>query len=109
MISKIVMTGSFEDLTSLFVFTQWGFYMVAVAGLIRLRITEPSAERPVKRWGYPVMPALFVVIAAILTVSQFLERPVRSVVGLLIILLGLPIYSALERRRQRVASVPGER
>ena len=41
--------------------------------------------------------------------TKFLERPERSVVGLLIILLGLPIYSALERRRQRVASVPGER
>ena len=103
----LVLTGSFEDLTSLFVFTQFGFYMMAVAGLIRLRMKEPEAARPVKVWGYPIFPALFVVLAAVLTVSQFLERPERSVVGLLIILLGVPLYSWLDRRRARVASVPG--
>jgi APA family basic amino acid/polyamine antiporter len=100
----LVLTGSFEDLTSLFVFTQWGFYLVAIAGLIRLRVREPEAVRPVKVWGYPVVPMLFVGLATVLTVSQFLERPERSVIGLLIILLGLPIYAWLDRRRSRVAS-----
>lgn len=101
----LVLSGSFEDLTSLFVFTQWGFYMISVAGLIRLRIREPDAARPLKVWGYPVLPASFVLLAAVLTVSQFLERPGRSMIGLLIILLGIPIFSWLDRRRTRVASV----
>jgi len=104
----LVLSGSFEDLTSLFVFTQWGFYMISVAGLIRLRIKEPDAPRPLKVWGYPFLPAAFVVLAAVLTVSQFLERPGRSMLGLLIVLLGVPIYSWLDRRRARVASVRGE-
>jgi amino acid transporter len=95
----LALTGSFEDLTSLFVFTQWGFYMVAVAGLIRLRMAEPDAPRPVKAWGYPVIPGLFVLLAAALTISQFLERPARSAIGLGVILLGLPMYSWLDRRR----------
>lgn len=95
----LVLTGSFEDLTSLFVFTQWGFYLIAVAGLIRLRVKEPGAPRPVKAWGYPVVPLAFVGIATVLTVSQFLERPGRSTAGLLIVLAGLPVYSWLKKRR----------
>ena len=97
----LVLTGSFEDLTSLFVFTQWGFYLIAVAGLIRLRAKEPEAHRPVKAWGYPLMPLAFVGIATVLTVSQFLERPGRSTLGLLVVLAGLPVYSWLHKRRSR--------
>ncbi len=103
----LVLTGSFEDLTSLFVFTQWGFYLLAVAGLIRLRQREPDAPRPVRVWGYPIVPWLFVVLATVLTVSQFIERPLRSTVGLGLVLLGLPVYSWLDRRRGRVASSAG--
>jgi amino acid transporter len=99
----LVLTGSFEDLTSLFVFTQWGFYLVSVAGLIRLRVREPDAERPVKVWGYPVGPLLFVGLATLLTVSQFIERPGRSGLGLLIVLAGFPIYRVLAARQARAA------
>jgi APA family basic amino acid/polyamine antiporter len=103
----LVLTGSFEDLTSLFVFTQWGFYLVTVAGLIRLRVREPEAARPVKVPGYPVLPLLFVGLATVLTVSQFVERPGRSFLGLVIVLFGLPVFAWLDRRRSRVASGGG--
>lgn len=93
-----VLTGTFEDLTSLFVFTQWMFYALGVVGLFRLRRTEPDAPRPVKVWGYPVVPALFVLLATVLTVSQFVERPVRSTIGLALVLLGLPIYAWMRTR-----------
>jgi len=99
----LVLTGSFEDLTSLFVFTQWGFYLFTVAGLIRLRVREPDALRPVKVPGYPVVPLLFVGLATVLTVSQFIERPGRSALGLVIVLAGLPIYRVLATRRARSA------
>jgi APA family basic amino acid/polyamine antiporter len=99
----LVLTGSFEDLTSLFVFTQWGFYLVTVAGLLRLRVREPDAERPVKVWGYPILPLLFVGLSTVLTVSQFLERPGRSALGLLIVLAGYPIYRILAARRAGVS------
>ena len=97
----LVLTGSFEDLTSLFVFTQWGFYLISIAGLMRLRVREPEAPRPVKAWGYPVIPLLFLAVATVLTVSQFFDRPVRSTFGLLVILLGLPVYSWYDQRRMR--------
>ena len=99
----LVLTGSFEDLTSLFVFTQWGFYLVTVAGLIRLRVREPEAARPVKVPGFPIVPLLFVGLATVLTVSQFLERPERSLIGLLVVLAGLPLYGWLRHRRNREA------
>lgn len=94
----LVFTGEFQDLASLFVFTQWGFYLLSVAGLIRLRIREPDTPR-VKVWGYPIVPGGFVLLAAALTVSQFIQRPVRSTVGLGLILLGLPLYQWLTARR----------
>jgi amino acid transporter len=97
----LVLTGSFEDLTSLFVFTQFGFYLIAVAGLVRLRIREPEAERPVKAWGYPVIPWLFMILATVLTVAQFSERPLRSAAGLAVILLGLPVYRWVRGRYAR--------
>jgi hypothetical protein len=49
----------------------------------------------VKVWGYPVVPLLFVGLATVLTVSQFIERPGRSGLGLLIVLAGFPIYRVL--------------
>ncbi|HKP49985.1 MAG TPA: amino acid permease, partial [Gemmatimonadales bacterium] len=97
----LVLTGSFEDLTSLFVFTQWGFYLLTVAGLIRMRVKEPEAARPVKVPGYPVLPLLFVGLATVLTISQFIERPGRSALGLLIVLAGLPIYRFVVARQAR--------
>ncbi len=95
----LVLTGSFEDLTSLFVFTQWLFFALGVAGLFRLRRLEPDTPRPVRAPGYPVLPALFVLIATVLTVSLVVQRPVRSVVGLALILAGIPVYLFVTRRR----------
>ena len=92
-----VLTGTFEDLTSLFVFTQWLFYALGVWGLFRLRRLEPDTPRPVRAWGYPVMPALFIALAAVLTISLFAERPARSSVGLALTLLGLPVYFWMRR------------
>ena len=101
-----VLTGTFEDLTSLFVFSQWLFYALGVWGLFRLRRIEPDTPRPVRVWGYPVMPAVFIGLAAVLTISQFAERPVRSSIGLALILLGVPIYFWM--RRSRAAAGAGQ-
>ncbi|HEX9893723.1 MAG TPA: amino acid permease [Gemmatimonadales bacterium] len=93
-----VLSGTFEDLTSLFVFTQWLFYGLGVIGLFQLRRIEPDTPRPVRAWGYPLMPALFVLLCSVLTVSQFAGRPVRSSVGLALILAGLPLYAWMRRK-----------
>jgi len=92
MASIMALSGTFEDLTSLFVFATWIFYGLAVVVLFRLRRTEPDLARPYRAWGYPALPALFVMGAVALTVSLWIARPVRSTIGLALILLGLVFY-----------------
>jgi amino acid transporter len=96
--SVMAMTGTFEDLTSLFVFATWIFYGLAVAALFRLRRKEPGLARPYRAWGYPVLPALFVLGAVALTVSLWIARPVRSTIGLALILTGLIFYRHWQRK-----------
>ncbi|MBV9885743.1 MAG: amino acid permease [Acidobacteria bacterium] len=88
----MALTGTFEELTSLFIFAGWIFYGLAVVALFRMRKTEPDMPRPYRCWGYPWVPGLFVAGALALTVNIWLERPGRSSIGLLLILVGVPFY-----------------
>jgi APA family basic amino acid/polyamine antiporter len=63
------LTGTFEELTSLFVFAAWIFYALSVVAMFRLRRIAPELPRPYRTWGYPVVPALFVAGALALTVN----------------------------------------
>ena len=90
--SVMALTGTFEELTNLFIFAGWIFYGLAVVALFRLRRTEPNLLRPYRSWGYPWVPALFVLGALALTVNLWLDRPGRSTAGLLLILAGIPFY-----------------
>jgi basic amino acid/polyamine antiporter, APA family len=96
--SIFALTGTFEELTSLFLFATWIFYALAVAAMIRLRRTEPALERPYRCWGYPWVPAAFLAGAAALTVTLWLARPVRSSIGLVLILSGLIFYSHWKKK-----------
>jgi APA family basic amino acid/polyamine antiporter len=88
----MVLTGQFEDLFSLFIFAQWIFYALAVASVFALRRREPDLARAYRAWGYPVLPAIFVIGAAALTVNLYIQRPGRSSLGLALILFGLVFY-----------------
>ena len=90
--SLMALTGTFEELTNLFVFAAWIFYGLAVVALFRLRRTEPEMPRPYRCTGYPWVPGIFVAGALALTVSIFIQRPGRSSIGLLLIAAGLPFY-----------------
>ena len=95
--SIMALTGTFEELTNLFIFAGWIFYGLAVVALFRLRRTEPDMPRPYRCWGYPWVPGLFVLGALALTVNLWLDRPGRSTVGLLLILAGIPFYLHWQR------------
>ena len=92
MASILALTGTFEDLFSLFIFAQWIFYGLVVASVYGLRRREPDLPRPYRTWGYPWVPAVFIVGALALTLSLLAARPVRSIFGLALILLGLVFY-----------------
>jgi amino acid transporter len=100
----MALTGTFEELSNLFIFAAWIFYGLAVVALFRLRKTEPSMPRPYRCWGYPWVPGIFVAGALALTVSLWLQRPGRSSIGLLLIVAGLPFYRYWARRQSAVGN-----
>jgi len=73
------------------------FYILTVSGLFRLRFTRPDAERPYRAFGYPVIPALYILGAAVVLVILFLYKPSSTWPGLVIILAGLPVYFLFRR------------
>jgi basic amino acid/polyamine antiporter, APA family len=105
--SLMALTGTFEELTNLFIFAAWIFYGLAVVALFRMRYTEPNLLRPYRCWGYPWVPGIFVAGALALTLNIWIERPGRSSVGLLLILAGLPFYRWWAARIAARESVPG--
>jgi APA family basic amino acid/polyamine antiporter len=98
--SLMALTGTFEELTNLFIFAAWIFYASAVVALFRMRKTEPDLPRPYRCWGYPWVPGIFVAGALALTINIWIERPGRSSIGLFLILAGLPFYRSWTRRTQ---------
>jgi APA family basic amino acid/polyamine antiporter len=92
------LTGTFEELTSLFIFAAWIFYGLTVVSLMRLRRSEPDLPRPYRCWGYPWVPVMFVAGATALTITLWLARPVRSSIGLALILSGLFFYRHWARK-----------
>jgi len=88
----LALTGTFEELYSLFVFAVWIFSALTGIALLRLRRVEPNLARPYRAWGYPLTPVIFAIAAVALTVNLWFVRPVRSTLGLAVILLGIPFY-----------------
>ncbi len=74
------------------------FYVLTIAGIFRLRKKRPDAERPFRVPGYPVVPALYIVGATIVLVLLFVYRPATTWPGLVITILGLPVYLLLRRK-----------
>jgi basic amino acid/polyamine antiporter, APA family len=68
------------------------FYILTIAGVFRLRATRPNLDRPYRAWGYPFVPALYIVGAATILLVLFLYRTATTWPGLIIVLLGVPVY-----------------
>jgi amino acid transporter len=88
----LALSGTFEELYSLFVFAVWIFFALTAVALLRLRRREPNLDRPYRVFGYPWTPLIFLLAAIALTVNLWTVRPVRSSIGLLVILAGVPFY-----------------
>jgi APA family basic amino acid/polyamine antiporter len=90
--SLLALSGTYEELYSLFVFAVWIFFALTAIALLRLRKIEPNLSRPYRAWGYPLTPLIFLAAAIALTVNLWMVRPVRSTLGLLVILAGIPFF-----------------
>ncbi len=79
------------------------FYVLTIAGIFRLRRTRPDAERPYRAFGYPVVPALYIVGAAAIMLVLFAYRPSTTWPGLVLVLLGVPVYLLRRRYARRMS------
>jgi len=103
----LALSGTYEELYSLFVFAVWIFFALNAIALLRLRKNEPGLSRPYRAWGYPWTPLIFLVAAIALTVNLWLIRPVRSSLGLTVIFGGIPFFYRW-RKPPRSAAAPAE-
>jgi basic amino acid/polyamine antiporter, APA family len=97
----LVLTGTYQELYSFEIFAIWLFLALTAVALIRLRSKESDLPRPFRVWGYPWTPALFGVVACAIAMNLWLVRPVRSSVGLAIILLGVPFFHYWRKEARR--------
>lgn len=104
----ILVGGAFSELFSLAIFAEWLFYMVAASTIFVFRRREADVTRPYRTTGYPFVPALFIATAAVLLVYTFKNNLRDSFAGVIVILLGIPVYLWFARKRGREAP-PGER
>jgi APA family basic amino acid/polyamine antiporter len=99
----LCLTGSYGQLLDYVVFAVLVFYILTIVGLFVLRYTRPDAERPYKAFGYPVLPAIYIVMALFIDVVLLRYKPQFTWPGLIIVLLGIPVYFAWSRNSRRVA------
>ncbi len=98
-IALLLLGGSFRQFFSLAIFAEWMFYMIAGSTVFVFRRREPRAERPYRVWGYPVVPAVFVLVSAALLYYTFTDNLKSSAGGCLAILAGVPVFYFFARRR----------
>jgi APA family basic amino acid/polyamine antiporter len=94
----LVLSGRYEQLFTYVIFASWILYGMATASVIVLRRKRPDLPRPYRTLGYPVVPVLFVMVAIALLGSTMRSSPRESVMGICIILIGLPFYAFWKRR-----------
>jgi APA family basic amino acid/polyamine antiporter len=74
------------------------FYILTIAGVMRLRVTMPNANRPYRAWGFPFVPLVYIVGSSVVLFCLFAYRPATTWPGLLIVLCGVPIYYWMRKR-----------
>ena len=94
----LCLSGRYGDLLDYVIFAVLVFYVLTIVGLFRLRRTRPDAPRPYKAFGYPVLPALYIVMAVWICGVLLRYKPQYTWPGLILVLLGLPVYAVWKGR-----------
>jgi APA family basic amino acid/polyamine antiporter len=96
----LLAVGRFQQLFELAIFAEWLFYMVTASTVFvyRRRQGPVGGAATFRAWGYPVLPAVFILAAAALLYSSFVQNLPNSLLGLAVILLGVPLYFFFRRR-----------
>jgi len=100
----LCLSGSYGQLLDYVIFAVLIFYILTIAGLFVLRRTRPDVARPYRAFGYPVLPALYIVMAAWICLVLLRYKPQYTWPGLVIVLLGVPVYLVWKRRGTAAAT-----
>jgi APA family basic amino acid/polyamine antiporter len=95
----LALSGSFDTLTDYVIFGSWIFYGFVTSSIFVFRKKYPDLERPYRAFGYPVIPIVFLIVVGWLLVTTVMSSPVQSMKGIVLILIGLPVYYYLTKRK----------
>ena len=101
--SLLCLSGTYSQLLDYVVFAVLIFYILTIVGIFILRKKQPNAERPYKAFGYPFLPILYIFLAASVAVILLLYKPEYTWPGLIIVLLGIPVYYGWNYFQKRTA------
>jgi len=88
----LTLSGTFEELITLVVFVNFMLWIAAASTVFVLRKKQPDLERPYKVWGYPYVPAFFIIFSFAIMINTFIASPQQSLMGIGLTLLGIPAY-----------------
>ncbi len=92
MASILCLSGKYGDLLDMISFVVVLFYVLTIAGIFILRKKRPDAERPYKAFGYPVLPAIYILMGLAFCILLINYKPQYTWPGLIIVLIGIPVY-----------------
>lgn len=105
--SILALSGSFDTLTDYVIFGSWIFYGLVTASIFVFRSKYPNAERPYKAWGYPLVPVVFLLVTGWLLINTIMTSTKSSLIGIGLIILGLPVYFYLNNKGSNGPEDPG--
>ncbi|HXJ93321.1 MAG TPA: amino acid permease [Terriglobia bacterium] len=98
--SLLTLSGTYNELLNYVIFAVVLFYILTIVGLFWLRYKRPDAPRPYRAWGYPVLPALYIMFALFVEWALLTHKAMQSVAGLCIVALGIPVFYLWRRRNE---------
>lgn len=96
----LVFSGTFDQLTDMAVFAVFIFFGASAVGVFILRKKMPNAHRPYKAWGYPVVPALFILFCIGLLLNTIITQPREAFMGMILMLSGVPLYLYFKKKNK---------
>ena len=95
----LVLSGKYDDLADFVIFGSWILYAMTTAAVIVLRRNKPMMNRVYRTWGYPIVPAVFVLAALLIEIVTLINKPWQSGLGIVLILSGIPFYGRWKRSK----------
>lgn len=95
----LCLSGTYSDLVNYSTFASMIFYIVTITGLFVLRKKEPDTERPYKAFGYPIIPALYIISALVICVILIVYDTRNTAFGLVCVAIGIPVYCISQRKK----------